>query len=264
MRDLRTALVQGETVWRDAAANRAYYGSMVLPLKGAVDLVVLPETFTSGFSNEAVLEAETMDGTTVEWMAILAKEIDAAVVGSVVMRDGDRVFNRLLWATPEGLLRTYDKRHLFRMAGEHERYAAGRNRLVVEWREWRICPLVCYDLRFPVFSRNLQGSDGRMDFDALLYVANWPRARRSAWRILMRARAVENLCYVVGVNRAGQDGNGIGYAGDSAAIDFMGEPLLELGATAQVDVVSLDAAALSAHRSRFPAWMDADRFTLLE
>ena len=264
MRDLRTALVQGETVWHDAAANREYYASLVRPLKGTVDVIVLPETFTSGFSNEAVRNAETMQDASVAWMLALAREVDAAITGSVVMRDGDRVFNRLLWATPEGLEGFYDKRHLFRMAGEHERYAAGRDRLVVEWRDWRICPLVCYDLRFPVFSRNFQAADGRMDFDLLLYVANWPQARRTAWRTLLRARAVENLCYVAGVNRVGKDGNAIDYAGDSAVIDFLGETLCELGATAQATPVRLDAGALAAHRSRFPAWMDADRFELVD
>ena len=264
MRDLRTALVQGQTVWHDAAANREYYGALVRPLKGQVDLVVLPETFTSGFSNDAVVQAETMQDASVAWLLDLAREVDAAIVGSIVIRQDERVFNRLIWATPDGLDGVYDKRHLFRMAGEHERYAAGKERLVVEWRDWRICPLVCYDLRFPVFSRNFRGEDGRMAFDLLLYVANWPQARRTPWRTLLRARAVENLCYVVGVNRVGRDGNGIDYAGDSAAIDFMGEPVLELDARAQVARVDLDASALSAHRERFPAWMDADRFELLE
>ncbi len=263
MRDLRTALVQGETVWHDPEANREYYGNLVLPLRGQVDLVVLPETFTSGFSNDAVAQAETMQDTSVAWLLDLAREMDAAITGSVVIRDGERVFNRLLWATPSGLDGVYDKRHLFRMAGEHQRYAAGRDRLIVEWRGWRICPLVCYDLRFPVFSRNLRGDDGRMAFDLLLYVANWPQARRTPWRTLLRARAVENLCYAVGVNRTGRDGNGIDYAGDSAAIDFQGEPLIELDARAQVARVDLGGAALEAHRERFPAWMDADRFELV-
>lgn len=264
MRDLRVVLVQGDTVWHDAPANREYYGSLARPLRGRVDLVVLPETFTSGFSNEAVRNAETMQGASVAWLLELAREIDAAVVGSIVVRDGESVFNRLLWASPQGLDGTYDKRHLFRMAGEHQRYAAGRDRLVVEWRGWRICPLVCYDLRFPVFSRNTAGSDGRMDYDLLLYVANWPQARRTAWRTLLRARAIENLCYVVGVNRVGQDGNGIDYAGDSAAIDFLGEPLRELDTSAEVALVTLHAEGLAAHRTRFPAWMDADRFELAD
>lgn len=265
MRDLgslRVALAQGDTVWRDAAANRVYYAAMIGPLRGEVDLVVLPETFTSGFSNEAVGEAETMDGASAAWMVEIARKIDAAVTGSIVMRVGDQVFNRLLWATPEGIQRIYDKRHLFRMAGEHERYAAGCDRLIVEWRDWRICPMVCYDLRFPVFSRNTADADGQLDFDLLLYVANWPEPRRTAWRTLLRARAVENLCYTLGVNRAGRDGNGIAYAGDSAAIDFAGEILLELDRDAQVRVLELDGSALAAHRQRFPAWMDADRFAL--
>ncbi|MBA3487121.1 MAG: amidohydrolase, partial [Lysobacter sp.] len=159
MDDLRVSLVQGETRWRDPAGNRAYYANLIAPLQGASDLVLLPETFTSGFSNDAIDDAETMDGPSVEWMRAQAATLGAAVTGSVQLRvddgaGGSGVFNRLLLATPEGALHSYDKRHLFRYAGEHERYAAGRERLTVEWKGWRICPQVCYDLRFPVFSRN--------------------------------------------------------------------------------------------------------------
>ncbi len=264
MRDLRVALVQGDTIWRDAAANREYYAGLVRPLAGAIDVAILPETFTSGFSNDAVLDAETMQGTSVAWLTDLARDVDAAVTGSMVIREDAEVFNRLLWATPDGLAGHYDKRHLFRMAGEHQRYGAGSQRLIVEWRGWRICPLVCYDLRFPVFSRNARTDGTRMDYDLLIYVANWPEPRRTAWRTLLRARAVENLAYAVGVNRVGADGNGIAYAGDSAVADFHGEVPLELDARAQVETLTLGAAALLAHRERFPAWMDGDRFELLD
>lgn len=266
MQDLRVSLIQGDTVWRDPAANRAMYADMARPLAGRTDVVILPETFTSGFSNEAIAEAEDMRGPTVAWIRALAAELGAAVTGSVQMRDGDGVYNRLLWATPDGELRHYDKRHLFRMAGEHERYAAGRERLTVEWKGWRICPLVCYDLRFPVFCRNRfdAEAEGRFDYDLLLFVANWPAPRRIAWRTLLQARAIENLCYVAAVNRVGTDGNDIPYHGDSLATDFLGQCLVDLALQPAVVTTTLSAEALAKHRERFPAQRDADRFELVD
>lgn len=263
MEDIRVSLVQGDTRWHDPAGNRDYYAGLLAPLAGRTDLVLLPETFTSGFSNEALASAETMDGPTVAWLREQAARLGAVVSGSVQLREGGGVFNRMLWATPEGGLRWYDKRHLFRMAREHERYAAGKDAITVELKGWRIRPLVCYDLRFPVFIRN-RFEGGRFDYDLLLFVANWPAARRHAWRTLLRARAIENLAYVAGVNRVGTDGNGIAYSGDSAALDFLGMELAELDDTAQVRTVTLSADALAAHRERFPAQLDADRFTLLD
>lgn len=263
MEDLRVSLVQGDTRWHDPAGNRDYYAGLLAPLAGQTDLVLLPETFTSGFSNEALASAETMDGPTVAWLREQAARLGAVVSGSVQLREGEGVFNRMLWATPEGGLRWYDKRHLFRMAREHERYAAGKDAITVELKGWRIRPLVCYDLRFPVFIRN-RFEGGRFDYDLLLFVANWPAPRRHAWRTLLRARAIENLAYVAGVNRVGTDGNGIAYSGDSAALDFLGMELAELDDSAQVRTVVLSAEALAAHRERFPAQLDADRFTLLD
>jgi len=264
MKDLRVSLVQGATRWHDPAGNRAYYGELIAPLHGHTDLIVLPETFTSGFSNEAIHNAEGMDGATVAWMRAQAKALDAAITGSVQLRTDAGVFNRLLFATPDGQLAQYDKRHLFRYAGEHERYAGGRERLVVEWRGWRICPLVCYDLRFPVFSRNrfnVERHDG-LDYDLLLYVANWPAARSYAWRTLLRARAIENLCYVAAVNRVGADGNGLDYDGDSAVIDFLGQPISEAADQEVVTTTTLLAAELATHRKRFPAMLDGDAFSI--
>ena len=264
---LRVSLAQGATRWLDLAGNRDYYAGLIAPLRGNTDLILLPETFTSGFSNEAIHQAETMDGATVAWLREQARTLDAAVCGSVQLRDGTGsgagVYNRLLFATPDGNVRHYDKRHLFRYAREHERYAAGTDRLVVEWRGWRICPLVCYDLRFPVYVRNRYDRDAaRFDYDLVLFVANWPSARRYAWSTLLRARAIENLCYCAGLNRVGVDGNDLHYAGDSAVLDFLGQPLVELGPQEQVVTTRIDGAALAAHRERFPAWMDADAFDL--
>lgn len=273
MDDLRVSLVQGATRWHDPEGNRAYYRDLIAPLHGTTDLVLLPETFTSGFSNDAIDRAETMDGPTVAWMREQATALDAAVCGSVQLRvaveeEGggptERVFNRLLFATPGGDLWHYDKRHLFRYANEHERYAAGRDRLVVDWRGWRICPMVCYDLRFPVFSRNRYDVDraGALDYDLLFYVANWPAARGDAWRTLLRARAMENLCFVAGLNRVGSDGNGIDYDGDSAVFDFLGRPISECRDMEVVATATLVGNELRAYRERFPAMLDADAFEL--
>jgi len=262
--DLRVSLVQGDTRWHDPAGNRAYYGALMAPLAGTTDLVILPETFTSGFSNDAIAQAEDMQGPTVAWMREQAARLGAAVTGSVQLRDGDGVYNRLLFATPDGALAQYDKRHLFRYGGEHERYAAGDARLCVSWKGWRINPQICYDLRFPVFCRNQFDVErpGEMDFDLQLFVANWPSARAYAWKTLLRARAIENLCFVAAVNRVGVDGNDLHYAGDSVVLDCLGQPQVEIRERAQVVTSTLDAQALRRHRERFPAMLDADRFTL--
>lgn len=268
MNDLRISLVQGATRWHDPAGNRDYYGELIAPLHGTTDLVLLPETFTSGFSNDAIDRAETMDGPTVEWMRAQARQLDAVVTGSVQLRDDadgrSGVFNRMLWVTPDGAIQHYDKRHLFRYAREHERYAAGRERLVVEWKGWRINPLVCYDLRFPVFARNRYNveRENALDFDLQLYVANWPAARAYAWKTLLRARAIENLCYVAGLNRVGTDGNGIDYSGDSAVIDFLGHAVSECTGEELVSTTTLQADELAAHRDRFPAMLDGDVFSI--
>ncbi len=263
MQTLTVSLVQGATLWHDAAGNRDYYGAMVRRVAGS-DLVVLPETFLSGFTNDTLSNAETMDGESVAWMRALAADTGATLAGSLVIRDGGSVYNRLIWASPDGTLAYYDKRHLFRMAGEHTRYGGGNQRLIVELKGWRILPQVCYDLRFPVWLRNGRREDapGGMDYDLALFVANWPTPRRQPWRTLLRARAIENLAYVIGVNRVGVDGNQLPYAGDSAVIDPVGEALVELGPQEQVVTVNLDPAPLLAHRERFPAWMDADRFSI--
>jgi len=267
MQELRISLVQGATRWHDPAGNRKYYAGLMAPLHGLTDVVLLPETFTSGFSNDAINQAETMHGPTVEWMRQQAHTLNAVICGSVQLQVPDdngrhQVFNRLLWASPDGTLQHYDKRHLFRYANEHKRYMAGKDRLIVECKGWRICPLVCYDLRFPVFSRNhVDGS--KLAYDLLLYIANWPGSRAYAWKTLLRARAIENLCYVAGLNRVGEDGNGLHYSGDSAVIDFMGHPLSECTNAEVVVTTTLQGAELAAHRTRFPAMLDTDEFTLL-
>ncbi len=261
--DLRIALVQAATIWRDAAANRALYGDLVRSLANAADIIVLPETFTSGFGQEAIDHAEGMEGESIAWLRELAVQANAVVTGSLVIASEGKVYNRLIWATPDGGVEWYDKRHLFRMANEHLRYGEGHERKVFQYKGWRVLAQVCYDLRFPVFSRNRwQGEPARADYDLALYVANWPTPRREPWRTLLRARAMENLAYVVGVNRVGTDGNDLHYSGDSAVIDPAGVPMIELGAQAQTAIVTISAQALARYREKFPAWMDADAFTL--
>jgi omega-amidase len=261
MRQLRVTLVQQPLVWGEPAANRAHFEVLLAPLAGATDLIVLPETFTTGFSMEVERLGEAAGGPSTKWLAERARELDAAITGSLITRDSGRYYNRLLWAEPGGVsARHYDKRHLFRMAREHQHFAPGGAALSVLWRGFRICPLVCYDLRFPVFSRRR----AELDYELLLYVANWPAARAHAWRQLLVARAIENQAYVIGVNRIGADGHGVPYSGDSAAIDYLGQPLAAAGAEPAVITVTLDAERLAAFREKFPAHLDADRFTLAE
>jgi omega-amidase len=255
---LRASLLQQPLAWQDAAANRAHFESLLLPLAGHTDLVVLPETFTTGFSMEVQRLAEPVGGPTTLWLTQLAARLDAAVTGSVITLAAGQYYNRLLWATPGGEVRHYDKRHLFRMGREHQHFTAGRTAWSVTWRGFRVCPLVCYDLRFPVFSRRRPD----LDYDLLIYVANWPAPRADAWCQLLRARAIENQAYVMGVNRVGDDGHGVAHSGDSAAIDFLGRTLAEGGADPAVLNVELHHPPLAAFRDRFPAHLDADRFTL--
>jgi omega-amidase len=255
---LRVALIQQPLAWQDPVANRAHFAALLAPLAGRTDLVVLPETFTTGFSMQVEKVAEPAGGPSCEWLLHVAGRLDAAVTGSVITADAGRYYNRLLWATPGGAVRHYDKRHLFRMGREHQHFTPGRDAWSVSWRGMRICPLVCYDLRFPVYSRRRP----ELDYELLLYVANWPAPRTDAWRQLLRARAIENQAYVIGVNRVGADGNGVPHTGDSAAINFLGQPLAEAGDVPEIINVELDTGPLAAFREKFPAHLDADRFTL--
>lgn len=254
----RVSLAQQPLVWQDPAANRAHFAQLLAPLAGATDLVVLPEMFTTGFTMKPEQFAESPDGPTREWMLTQARNLDAAVGGSVAVNENGRYFNRFMLALPEGPTYWYDKRHLFRMGGEHRHYSAGTHALIIEWRGLRLCPLVCYDLRFPVWSRRRP----ELDYELVIYSANWPAPRRTAWSALLRARAIENQAYCVGVNRVGADGAGNVYAGDSVALDFMGQPLVELLDGTQVITVPIDPEALRAWRDRFPAHLDADAFSL--
>ena len=253
---LRVTVIQTALAWQDAEANRRRLAAHLRGLVGHTDLVALPEMFSTGFTMAAEVFAETMDGPTVGWMREEAAALGCVITGSLIVRENGRHYNRLVWARPDGTLTHYDKRHLFRMAGEQEHYSAGGRRVVVEIKGWRVRPLVCYDLRFPVWSRS------RGDYDALLYVANWPARRAQAWTTLLRARAIENLSYVIGVNRVGTDGNGAAYAGDSVVLDFLGQSLSSEGGGERVETTVLDLESLTAWRQSFPAHLDADDFAL--
>jgi predicted amidohydrolase len=255
--NLRVTMIQADLAWQDPATNRRNLAAHFRGLAGHTDLIVLPEMFTTGFSMETASLAETMAGATVAWLREESAAVGCAITGSLIVEEGGRHYNRLVWATPDGGFSHYDKRHLFRMAREDQHYAAGDRRLVVTLKGWRVCPLVCYDLRFPVWSRN------RGDYDLLLYVANWPQRRAHAWSTLLKARAIENLCYVAGVNRIGKDGNGATYAGDSVVLDFLGQLLSSEGGGDRVETTVLDLESLRSYRASFPAHLDADRFELL-
>jgi predicted amidohydrolase len=255
MRDLTVTLIQTELKWESPAENRAHFERLIRAQAVLGDVVVLPEMFTTGFSMNALANAEPAGGATYTWLQTLASELDVALTGSVAIEEDGVVYNRLLFATPDAVVH-YDKRHLFRMAGEHKRYAPGSDRVIVNWRDWRIKLEVCYDLRFPVFSRNCG------DYDALLYVANWPAPRAQHWRSLLVARAIENLACVIGVNRIGNDANGLMYSGDSLVVNASGELLLDLQNREEVATVSMSGNQLLNWREQFPAHQDADKFSL--
>ena len=256
--DLTVSFIQTALHWHDAAASRAAFDRHLAQLAAPTDLIVLPEMFSTGFSMDAAGQAEPMSGPTVAWLRETAAAHRAVVTGSVIIEEGGAYYNRLLWARPDGRLSHYDKRHLFTLAGEQRTYAPGRARLVEEWRGWRICPLICYDLRFPVWSRNRPAAP----YDLLLYVANWPAVRRTAWTTLLRARALENVACALGVNRVGRDGLGHDYAGDSALIDAQGNYLVEAHDHDGAFTHTLRRAGLDEFRTRFGALNDGDDFVL--
>lgn len=256
MRNLSISLLQVDLKWRNPPANRAMLAELIAGTADNSDLVVLPEMFTTGFTLDAERNCEEPTGETAQWLTKTSETFNIAICGSVIIRDGNRFYNRLLWAGADGSLQTYDKRHLFRMAGEDEHFTAGTDRLIVELAGWRICPLICYDLRFPVWSRGIN------EYDLLVYVANWPASRHSAWTALLPARAVENQCYVAAVNRVGTDGNNVNYAGGSLVVDYFGNSIARGDSDPETLSATLNLEKLCRYREKFAAWKDADRFNI--
>jgi len=245
-------LVQSPLAWESADANCKMFNAKLESISGGT--VVLPEMFSTGFSMASARLAEKMDGKTVTWMQETAAARDVSICGSVIIDEDGHYYNRFIWVTPDDPPTWYDKRHLFRMGNEDHFYQPGQEKILIETSDCRICPQVCYDLRFPVWSRNTS------QFDVLLYVANWPKARREQWFTLLKARAIENLCYVVAVNRIGTDGNNVTYSGDSCVIGPQGNMLLEMGETEGINSIEPDLGALIDYRTSFPAHLDADDF----
>jgi predicted amidohydrolase len=255
---LRISLVQFEVIWEDPAANRKKLNDLLKPLVGNTDLILLPEMFTTGFSMHAKELAESMDGDTITWMKEYAGYTGAALAGSLIVRDQERYYNRLVFVLPTGEISCYDKKHLFAIGGEDQYYSHGNNRVVVNYCGWRIALFICYDLRFPVWCRSVK------DADLMLFSANWPASRLHVWQTLTRARAIENQLYVAGVNRTGTDGAGVAYPGESVVVDPKGRIICELNGESDVVATSeLSLDELNRFRKKFPVSGDADGFEIL-
>ncbi|MGI9205568.1 MAG: amidohydrolase [Woeseiaceae bacterium] len=256
MPTLEVSIVQADLVWHDPGANRHKFDREIDGITDSTDLIVLPEMFTTGFSMDAPQLAEPMSGESVNWMREWAGKRSVAICGSLIIKEGSNFYNRFICIGSDGSIATYDKRHLFRLADEDSHYSAGDEITIFEINGFRICPMVCYDLRFPVWSRN------RDSYDLLLYVANWPSARHNAWATLLRARAIENLTYLAGVNRVGRDGNDLPYNGGSAIIDYLGNDFADLGDKEGSATATLDLESLRTFRERFAFAKDADEFAV--
>lgn len=263
MSSLTITTIQSTLYWEDKAANLKMLEEKIRGIKEKTEIVVLPEMFSTGFSMEPGQLAETMEGETVQWMKRIAAEKKIILTGSVIIEEGGNYFNRLIWMLPHGQYGVYDKRHLFGYAKEDDHYAAGAKRLIASAKGWKINLLVCYDLRFPVWARQ-QSQPENPEYDVLIYVANWPEKRIVAWKTLLRARAIENQCYVIGVNRVGDDGNGIHYSGESMVIDPMGEILYDKKDAEDIFTITLDKEKLQIVREKFPFLKDADHFMLVK
>lgn len=259
---LTLSLIQTSLVWEEKQQNLQLLEKKICGIKESTQVVVLPEMFSTGFSMQPQLFAEKMDGETITWMKRIAARKKVILTGSIIAEEDGRFFNRMIWMLPNGTFGWYDKRHLFAYAGEHEHYTAGKQRLIASVNGWKINLQVCYDLRFPVWARQQFDENQGFEYDVLLYVANWPEKRSQAWTTLLQARAIENQCYVIGVNRVGEDGNGIYHSGDSMIIDPLGEILYHRKNDEDVFTITLHKQDLEQVRKKFQFWRDADDFTI--
>lgn len=253
---MKIAIIQTALVWENPEANRNCFEEKIKTISESVDLIVLPEMFTSGFTMNPKAVAETMQGETISWLKKMAKAKNSAITGSLVVAENDNFYNRLLFVFPSGEIQFYDKRHLFTLAGEDKMYTAGKQKVVIEYRGWKICPLICYDLRFPVFARNVE------EYEVLLYVANWPVTRINAWDALLKARAIENMCYVVGMNRIGTDANHHIYNGHSQVQDCLGYDLVKPQESDGVFIATLEKSALLETKQKLGFLKDKDDFEI--
>jgi omega-amidase len=290
MQDLSVTLIQTDLYWENPTANLANLEEKIAQISTQTDLIILPEMFNSGFTMNAKSVAEPMNFTTFKWLRQQAKKANAVVTGSFIVKEGEQYFNRLIWMRPDGSFEKYDKRHLFRMGNEHLTFTGGMERIIVELKGWKICPLICYDLRFPVWSRQgfrhedtkaqrekigkEKGEKGdgifrtsniehrTSNYDILIYIANWPAVRSQVWDVLLQARAIENQSYCIGVNRVGDDGMGLHYSGNSAVIDFKGNPVFYQKDLEIINTQILNYQELIDFRTKFPAYLDADDFII--
>jgi predicted amidohydrolase len=262
MQDLKITIIQSVLHWGDKAANLKLFSSYIDSIREETDLIILPEMFSTGFMVAPEEYAEPDKGDAFRWMQEQSAKKGCVVTGSLIIREDNNYYNRLYWVRPDGSHDFYDKRHLFRMGGEHTSYHYGRHKLVTTLKGWRICPLVCYDLRFPVWSKN-RYLGGEYEYDMLIYVANWPMVRNHVWKTLLAARAIENIAYVAGVNRIGKDGNDIDHSGDSVVLNPKGQPLVKIPTGKQViETVEINASQLREIREKFPVGMDWDSFKI--
>ncbi len=261
MSTLTITTIQSNLIWEDKTANLRMLEQKIAGIEEKTEIVVLPEMFSTGFSMRPELLAETMEGETIEWMKRISRENGIILTGSVMIKEDENYFNRLVWMLPNGQYGHYDKRHLFAFAEEDKHYSAGNKRLIASVKGWKINLLVCYDLRFPVWARQ-KGNEAGAEYDVLIYVANWPERRSHAWKTLLCARAIENQCYVVGVNRVGTDAKNILYSGNSLVIDPLGQVLYHMADEEDVNTITLQKEMLDDVRTKFPFWKDADVFNI--
>jgi len=253
---MKIALIQAPLLWENPKQNRNYFEDKINSIRETIDLIVLPEMFTSGFTMNPKAVAETLQGETILWLQALAKAKNSAITGSLVIEENGNFYNRLVFVLPSGAIKTYDKKHLFTLAGEDKAYTSGTQKMLIEYQGFKICPLICYDLRFPVFARNTE------EYDVLIYVANWPKPRINAWDALLKARAIENMCYTIGVNRIGEDPNKHDYPGHSQVIDELGNYLIAPQEIEGVFITTLNKNTLEANRQKFGFLNDRDAFTM--
>lgn len=254
--DLTLALVQSDIHWEDIEANLANLEEQIWNINDTVDIILLPETFNAGFTDNIRNIAEVPGLKTQKWLLQMASQKNAMIGGSFLVRNGKHIYNRFVAAFPDGKLSTYDKRHLFNLSNIERQLTAGTERTIIEYKGWRICPMICYDLRFPVWSRNQVLEDGTVDFDLLIYLANWPEPRIDAWDTLLKARAIENQCFVAGVNRLGEDGNGLSYVGHSAVYDFSGDEIVKVNDESTIIIETIEKQALNDFREKLPFLKD--------